>query len=145
MRLFWVVLSALLAGSLVGCNTLKRLTHAGQTETPNNTLPDDYTVTGATSLDYQVIQVRCVDSTVTVEVKKSNEDSFRTLNTMEFFADPRGTGGGGVWMQKKCLVSYAYDGTILSFTILREPVAPAGSQYRIRSVLKGSAGSHNLY
>lgn len=116
--------------TLVGCNTLKRITSADHTDAASNTLPDDYVLAGATSVDFQIIQpVRCADSAVSVRVKRAGETAWRECNRYEVKIDTVGVGGGGVWFRRQAEI----EGSILHIT--GKPVAPAGTQYEIRSVL----------
>jgi hypothetical protein len=114
---------------LVGCESLSRLTGGPESKPAESAaLPDDYTVTGVTVVDRQTIQpVRVVDSKIRVWVRKPGALEFRELNEYEFYPDPYGPGGGGVWLKGEILVQSGKQYP------QGRPAAPTGSEYRIQS------------
>lgn len=134
MKTFLFIL--MLAPMLVGCESLKRITEGPSSEPgPDLSVPNEYVVTGVTITDFQIIQpVRCAGSTVTVKVKRSGED-WQVCNKYEAKIDPVGVGGGGVWFKKICYPTYDPNGNLIKLVITSRPVAPAGTEYEIRSVL----------
>ncbi len=132
-----LLLIVFLAPFLVGCESLKRITDGASETHPNQvSTPVDYKVTGVTAIDYQVIQpVRCVGSDVTVRVKRPGEE-WHDCNKYEVKIDTVGTGGGGVWMRRICYPTFDQQGKLISLVLTGKPVAPAGTEYEIRSVLR---------
>lgn len=112
---------------VIGCQSLKKLTD-GPTSTPGpGPLPADYTVTGVSSSDFDLIPVRVLNSHVTVRVNRQSnpESGWHDCDTFEVFMSTKGTGGGAV---RLWYLNLSVGG--VSF-----PVAPTGTAYEIRSVL----------
>jgi hypothetical protein len=82
--------------------------------------------------------VRCAESHVTVRLRRAGEDWY-TPNRYEVKVDTVGVGGGGVWFRHEFRI--LPDGRIQG---TGRWVAPAGTEYEIRSVRTG-AGAAALY
>lgn len=119
---------------LIGCQSLKRITDGRTTTPPSATnLPSDYYVTGTTANDYDKVIMPVQGRIITVEVKRSDENSYMILKDKTgyeeyaVFTIPR----DGVRFTKR--VKYFQGG---GYTLSDEPAAPKGTEYRIHSVLK---------
>lgn len=114
-----------------GCQSVRNFIHPGRDAyRPPVGQPSVYTVTGVTSIDFQMIEpVRVVGSTISVEIKEIGHDTFRTLNQYEYGSTESGTGGGGVWFKHKVLVLGS------SFEVEAQCSAPVGTFYKITSSL----------
>lgn len=111
---------------LTGCEGLKRLTD-GATSTPPAAAgaSADYTVSGTTIEDFETVDVRVVDSDLTIKVKRPNED-WTVLDQFEVYLIKSGVGGGAV--------RFGYRNLYVNG--MTRPVAPKGTQFEIRSVLR---------
>ncbi len=122
---------------LSGCKTLNRMMgKEPDQDAATAALPDDYTVTGVTTSDFQFIPVRAADSAVVVRVNRprSPEAGWHDCDRFEISLSTKGVGGGGVRL------GYLN----LSVGGVAFPVAPAGTAYEIRSI-RTSGGSTSLY
>ena len=115
---------------LVGCNTLNKLMMRPE-ETPAPQVPADVTVAGTIAVLNQSISVRTVDSELKVKVRKPGEMDFRELNKYEFKIYT-----GSIVFGHQVTIN---SGGTLSWKIPYEMVAPAGTEYQIRSVLVQSS------
>ena len=114
-----------------GCNGLNRLVNGHDAPRTPVGLPVVYTVTGITSIDFQMIQpVRVAGSAITVEIKEIGHDTFRSLNQYEYGTTEEGVGRGGVWFKHKVLG----DGKTF-LEVLPQCSAPVGTYYKITSTL----------
>lgn len=121
---------------MTGCHTLQKIYKAESEPLQIQRTPDDYTVNGVTIVDFQIINpIRCQESLVTVKIKTLGMTTFRDLNQYEFACD---AAAGSVRFKKE--VQILPGGNLL---LTGRPVAPAGTEYRIRSVRMDD--SHSLY
>ncbi len=77
------LLFLVLSFSLVGCESLKRITEGTETKAPAAQAVvniDDYVITGVTIKDYQSVYFDVKGMTITVEVKKPGDIAFTTLD-----------------------------------------------------------------
>lgn len=118
--------------SLLGCKLLPQY----KKDQPGNTaIPNDYTVSGITLSDNQIVQpVRCVDSLITVKVLAIGETQWRTCNPYEARISTIGAGGGGVFFGRKSSATFDTNGNLLYLILYDVPVAPKGSQYEVHSI-----------
>lgn len=136
MKMKNIITILILSIPLVGCNAVRKVfpQYEKDKAAPEvAALPDDYTVTGVTATDYQLIApVRVVNSAIAVKVKRVGED-WHQCDKFEIALSTRGTGGGAVRFQWQSVIVNG----------IARPVAPAGTQYEIRSVVKST--EHSLY
>ncbi len=130
------ILVFLLLAPLTGCNVLRAIAPQYEKDRPASgtpTLPNDYTLTGTTTQNFQLIApVRVADSVLVVRVKRAGEE-WETLDKFEVFTSSKGVGGGSVRFWYRNLVVGG----------VARPVAPTGSEYSIRSV--STIVDKNLY
>ncbi len=123
---------AVLSLFLSGCNVVRKALPQYEKDRPNEatTLPDDYTVTGVTTENFQLVPIRVADSVVVVRVRRVGED-WMQCDKFETLLLRKGTGGVRLWYRNLIVGGVA------------RPVAPIGTQYEIRSIVTST--EHSIY
>lgn len=125
----YLVLAVLM---LSGCNTLHKF--LGTHETPADPVPDIIVLSGVAITDHDLYDIRCLDSSITVEVTIAGVT--RTLNRYEYHADTKGAGGGGVSFGRVAYPTFDSSGNLIYLVLTSTPSVPKGSVYKITSVLQ---------
>lgn len=117
--------------AMSGCNLLKSKSHPSDPAT----IQQDVSIQGTTTSDHDKIEpVYFTDNSVIVEIKQ--DDSWVVLNKYEYSLTPLSAGGASFAFKNK--VTILPDGR-LRFQTPREPVAPAGTTYRVTPNNQGNA------
>ncbi|HET9146157.1 MAG TPA: hypothetical protein VFN81_08735 [Sphingomicrobium sp.] len=110
---------------LTGCEGFKRLTDGATSTPPAAGAAADYTVSGTTAEDFEIVGVRTDDSEITIRVKRPGSLDWYVLDQFEFSILKGGVGGA---------VRFGYRNLYVGG--VTGPVAPKGSLFEIRSVVK---------
>src|SRR5579863_715564 len=102
-----VILSMLM---LAGCNTYRKVFDPSSTP-PVNT-PITVVVTGTTVSDHDTVDIRCLDSNVSVQVMANG--AWVTLNPYEYTVTTVGAGGGGVTFGRVEYPTFNANGDLVS-------------------------------
>lgn len=113
----------------IGCKSLERLPGLEKPHTTGPTYnPDDVTIEGTTKTNHDVVYIATDEHTVTVEVKRPGAASYELLKGPE-------TGSNQQYREFDVPTEGVYfenlDG---GFFDDGNPVAPIGTQYKVRSV-----------
>lgn len=135
-----LLISLLAVFVLSGCNSLERILKKEPSSAQVQQLPDDYTIEGVTVTDFQIIELPIKGRELLIDVKRPGEMKFVRLYKDSIASEYKITSGppsDAVWFRRRVVIS----GGLYTFP---SPVAPTGTQYRIRSI-RTEQGSSDLY